>query len=63
MKVIAINMPGQPKGQILNLPDDFAEYLIKEEQVEEYVTESKPNRGKKHVSVTAGGEGLVEGDS
>lgn len=67
MKVKVINWTGMPVGKELNLPDELAEVLINQGNVESLekkdVKISKGSRNKSGDNNPNGSESVVEGDS
>lgn len=67
MKVKVINWTGMPVGKELNLPDELAEVLINQGNVESLekkdVKISKGSRNKSGDNNLNGGESVVEGDT
>lgn len=68
MKVTVIKEGKWSKGQVLNLPPDFAESLIsqgiveQDKPIETNVKNDKKNKPKGDLNNTSGSEGVVEGD-
>lgn len=67
MKVRVINWTGMPVGKELNLPDELAEVLINQGNVESLekkdVKISKGSRNKSGDNNLSRGESVVEGDT